>query len=81
MILFILLSTDSNFPAVTPECITQEIRRELGVGRVIPIDRELTAGIPSVCSEYGQVAGTCECGNEPTGSSKCREFLDKLRTS
>jgi len=20
--------------------------------------------------------GTCECGNEPSGSIKCREFLD-----
>ena len=24
----------------------------------------------------GQVAGTCECGNEPSGSIKYREFLD-----
>jgi len=24
----------------------------------------------------GQVAGTCECGYEPSGSIKCREFLD-----
>jgi hypothetical protein len=23
-----------------------------------------------------QVAGTCECGDEPSGSIKCREFLD-----
>jgi hypothetical protein len=23
----------------------------------------------------GQVAGTCECGNESSGSIKCREFL------
>jgi hypothetical protein len=23
-----------------------------------------------------QVAGTCECGNEPSGSIKCGEFLD-----
>ena len=22
-------------------------------------------------SEYGQVAGGCECGNEPSGSIKC----------
>jgi hypothetical protein len=28
----------------------------------------------------GQVAGTCECGNEPSGSIKCGEFLDNLRT-
>jgi hypothetical protein len=25
---------------------------------------------------YGQVAGTCEYGNELSGSIKCREFLD-----
>jgi hypothetical protein len=24
----------------------------------------------------GQVAGTCECGNELSGSVKCGEFLD-----
>jgi hypothetical protein len=23
-----------------------------------------------------QVAGTCECGNEPSGSIKCGEFLE-----
>jgi len=28
---------------------------------------------------YGQVAGTCECGNEPSGSIKCGGFLDKLK--
>ena len=27
-------------------------------------------------SEYGQVAVTCKCGNEPSGSIKCGEFLD-----
>ena len=26
--------------------------------------------------ELGQVAGTCECGNETSGSIKCGEFLD-----
>jgi hypothetical protein len=26
------------------------------------------------------VAGTCECGNEPSGSKKCGEFLNWLRT-
>jgi hypothetical protein len=25
-------------------------------------------------------AGTCECGNEPSGSIKCGEFLDWLQT-
>jgi len=27
-------------------------------------------------SGQGQVAGTCECGNEPSGSINCGEFLD-----
>ena len=27
-------------------------------------------------SAYGQVARTYECGNELSGSIKCREFLD-----
>ena len=27
-------------------------------------------------SRYRQVAGTCECGNEPMGSIKCGEILD-----
>ena len=26
------------------------------------------------------MAGTCECGNEPSGSKKCGEFLDWLKT-
>ena len=25
---------------------------------------------------YGQEADGCECGNEPSGSVKCGEFLD-----
>ena len=25
---------------------------------------------------YRQVADACECGNEPSGSVKCGEFLD-----
>ena len=28
-----------------------------------------------------QVADACECGNEPSGSVKCEEFLDQLQTS
>ena len=28
-----------------------------------------------------QVADACECGNEPSGSVKCVEFLDQLQTS
>ena len=26
------------------------------------------------------MAGTCDCGNEPSGSIKCGKILDKLRT-
>ena len=26
------------------------------------------------------MAGICECGNEPSGSIKCGEFLDWLKT-
>jgi hypothetical protein len=28
----------------------------------------------------GQMAGTCEYGNEPSGSIQYREFLDELKT-
>jgi len=28
------------------------------------------------CPGEGQVADACECGNEPSGSVKCGEFLD-----
>jgi hypothetical protein len=27
-------------------------------------------------SRQGEVAGACECGNEPSRSIKCGEFLD-----
>jgi hypothetical protein len=30
--------------------------------------------------EVGQVAGSCEYGDEPWGSIKCGEFLEWLRT-
>jgi hypothetical protein len=33
-------------------------------------------GLNSFGSGQGQVAGSCEHGNEPLGSIKCREFLD-----
>jgi hypothetical protein len=29
-----------------------------------------------LAQDKGQVAGSCECGNEPSGSIKCGEFLD-----
>ena len=31
-------------------------------------------------SGYGQVAGSCKHGNELSGSLKCGEFLEELRT-
>jgi hypothetical protein len=30
----------------------------------------------SIWLRIGKVAGTCECGNEPSGYIKCGEFLD-----
>jgi hypothetical protein len=37
-------------------------------------------GLDRAGSGEGEVAVTCECGNEPSGSIKCGEFLDWLRT-
>jgi hypothetical protein len=31
--------------------------------------------------DSGQLAGTCKCGNELSGSTKCGEFLDWPRIS
>jgi len=36
--------------------------------------------IAVVVISSGQVAGTCECGNEQLSSIKCGEILDLLRT-
>jgi hypothetical protein len=33
-------------------------------------------GLDQARSGKEQVEGTCEWGNEPLGSTKCREFLD-----
>ena len=33
-------------------------------------------GLDRAGSGEGQLADTCECGNEPSGSIKCGEFLD-----
>ena len=32
-----------------------------------------------VAQDRNKMAGTYECGNEPSGSIKCGEFLDQLR--
>ena len=37
-------------------------------------------GLDRPGSGYGQVAGTCACCNEPSGSIKCEEFIDWLKT-
>jgi len=37
-------------------------------------------GLDRAGSGQGQVAGTYEYGNEPSGSIKCGEFLDQLNT-
>ena len=37
-------------------------------------------GLDLYGSGQGQVAATCECGNEHSGSIKYREFLDWLQT-
>jgi hypothetical protein len=33
-------------------------------------------GLDQTGSGQGHMAGTCEYGNEPSGSIKCEEFLD-----
>jgi len=33
-------------------------------------------GLDCVCPGYNQVADACECGNEPSVTVKCGEFLD-----
>jgi hypothetical protein len=40
----------------------------------------LRHGLDRAGSGSGQVAGTCECGNERCGTTKCEEFLDYLKT-
>ena len=37
-------------------------------------------GLDRSRSGQGRVAGTCECGSEPTIPIKCGEFLDWLGT-
>jgi hypothetical protein len=46
------------------------------------IFRKWDVGVWTGSSRFriGQVAGTGDCGNEPSGSIKCGEFLDLLKT-
>jgi hypothetical protein len=41
----------------------------------------LVCGLHWAGPGQGQVAEACECGNEPSCSVKCGEFLDWLQTS
>jgi len=55
---------------------TQQHVRGLNVDR-ISYDICLTSSyLTNVICKPGQVADACECGNEPSGSVKCGEFLD-----
>ena len=42
------------------------------------LDRESWTGL--ILLSIGQLAGSCECYNEPSCYIKCGEFLDQLRT-
>jgi hypothetical protein len=50
------------------------------VGHIFLIkgNRVWGCGLDSLSSGKGQVADSCEHGNEPSGSIKCGEFLDWL---
>jgi hypothetical protein len=37
-------------------------------------------GLDRYGSGQGRAVGTCKCGNEPSGSIICGEFLDNLLT-
>jgi hypothetical protein len=37
-------------------------------------------GLDRAGPAQGHVTGTCGCGDEPSGSIKCRELLDYLKT-
>ena len=53
-------------PGIDGRIILRLISRKWDVGH----------GLDRAGSGYGQVSGTCECGNEPSGFIKCGEFLD-----
>jgi hypothetical protein len=38
--------------------------------------RDVEAWTGSIWLRQGEMAGTCECGNEPSGSIKCGIFLE-----
>ena len=58
-------------PGVDGRIILRWIFKEVGCGGMDWIE---------LAQDRRQVAGTCECGNEPPGSIKFGEFLDQLKT-
>ena len=54
-------------------------RSQLRWGDNIKMDLQVVGcglGLDRAGSGQGQVADTCDCGNEPSGSIKCGAFLD-----
>jgi len=49
---------------------------KLYVNEILSILWHCITNIYIAGSGQGQIAGTCECGNEPSVSTKCREFMD-----
>jgi len=69
------------YSVLVGKCEGRRHLEDLGiVGRIIlkwifkMWDEETWTGL--IDSGQGQVAGACECGNEPSGSTKCGEFVD-----
>ena len=59
-------------------------RPRCGWGDNIKMDLQEVGGgcedLMELAQDRDKVAGTCECGNEPSGTIQCGEFLDYLRT-
>ena len=51
-------------------------RGHLGVLGVDGSMRWLAMDWIDLAQDRARVSGTCKCGNEPSGSMKCGEFLD-----
>ena len=49
---------------------------KIGTWNVRSLYRAWVYGLDWAGPGYRQVANACECGNEPSGSVKCGEFLD-----
>ena len=46
----------------------------------VDIDSDNHVTFACVTNYVCVISCNCECGNEPSGSTKCGEFLDKLKT-